>query len=100
MVNPLRRLDRLQQRWRALAFPFAVVHRLVNKGLLAVYCADAKVRRQREMRAAARRLIALGGPEGRLVYLSSWLYRRMSPGEIRESRRSEERQRPTGSHDS
>lgn len=24
MVNPLRRLDRLQQRWRALAFPFAV----------------------------------------------------------------------------
>ena len=27
MVNPLRRLDRLQQRWRALAFPFAVVRK-------------------------------------------------------------------------
>jgi tetraprenyl-beta-curcumene synthase len=82
------------------ALPYARFHRLVNKGLLAVYCADAKARRHREMRAAARRLIALGGPEGRLVYLSSWLYRRMSPGEIRESRQSEERQRPTGSHDS
>jgi tetraprenyl-beta-curcumene synthase len=80
--------------------PDAGFHRLVNKGLLAVYCADAKARRHREIRAAARRLICLGGAEGRLVYLSSWLYRRMSPGEIRESRRSEERQRPTGSHDS
>jgi tetraprenyl-beta-curcumene synthase len=78
------------------ALPHARFHRLVNKGLLAVYCADAKVRRQRETRAAARQLIDLGGPEGRLVYLSSWLYRRMSPMEIRESRRSEERQRPTG----
>ena len=27
MVNPLRRLDRLQQRWRPLAFPFAVVRK-------------------------------------------------------------------------
>jgi membrane protein len=27
MVNPLRRLDRIQQRWRPLAFPFAVVRK-------------------------------------------------------------------------
>jgi len=80
--------------------PDAGFHRLVNKGLLAVYSADAKARGHREIRAAARRLICLGGAEGRLVYLFSWLYRRLPREEIRESRRPEERQRPTGSHDS
>jgi tetraprenyl-beta-curcumene synthase len=69
--------------------PHAGFHRLVNKGLLAVYCADAKVRRPREIRAAARRLISLGGAEGRLVYLFSWLYRRLSPGDGRSARRGE-----------
>jgi tetraprenyl-beta-curcumene synthase len=63
------------------ALPFAGFHRLVGKGLLAVYCADAKVHRHREIRAAASRLISLGGAEGRLVYLLSWLYRRLSPGD-------------------
>jgi len=69
------------------ALPYAGFHRLVNKGLLAVYCADAKVRRQRETRAAARRLISLGGAEGRLVYLFSWFYRRMSPGDAGSAHR-------------
>ncbi len=76
--------------------PHARFHRLVNKGLLAVYCTDAKVRRQTEMRAVARRLISLGGAEGRLVYLFSWLYRRLSPGETRGSRRPEEQMPPAG----
>ena len=63
------------------ALPNAGFHRLVIKGLLAVYCADAKVHRHRELRAAASRFISLGGAEGRLIYLLSWLYRRMSPGD-------------------
>lgn len=71
------------------ALPYARFHRLVNKGLLAVYCADAKVGRQGETRAAARRLISLGGAEGRLVYLLSWLYRRLSPGDGGAARRGE-----------
>lgn len=69
--------------------PYARFHRLVNKGLLAVYCADAKVRRHREIRVAARRLISLGGAEGRLVYLFSWLYRRLSRGHAGSALRSE-----------
>ena len=67
--------------------PCARFYRLVNKGLLAIYCADAKVRRQSGMRAAVRRLISLGGAEGRLVYGFSWLYRRMSPGDAGSAHR-------------
>ncbi len=58
--------------------PYARFHRLINKGLLGIYCADKKVYRQKEVRTAARRLVLLGGSEGLLFYFVCWLYRRMA----------------------
>lgn len=58
------------------ALPEAPFHRLVNKGLLAIYCSDRKVHAQRDVRSAVRRLVVLGGAEGLLLYLACWLYQR------------------------
>jgi tetraprenyl-beta-curcumene synthase len=58
------------------ALPDAPFHHLINKGLLAIYCADRKVRAQKEVRMVARRLVLLGGAEGLLLYLLCWLYQR------------------------
>jgi len=60
------------------ALPHARFHRLINKGLIGVYCADKKVCRQREVRMAARRLVILGGSEGLFLYAACWLYRRLA----------------------
>jgi tetraprenyl-beta-curcumene synthase len=60
------------------ALPYARFHRLINQGLLGIYCADKKVCRQKEVRMAARKLVFLGGGVGLFFYLICWLYRRMA----------------------
>ncbi|HEY5528081.1 MAG TPA: tetraprenyl-beta-curcumene synthase family protein [Thermoleophilia bacterium] len=58
------------------ALPYTRFHRLINRGLLGIYCADKKVYQQKEVRVAARKLVLQGGTEGLFFYLVCWLYRR------------------------
>lgn len=51
-------------------------HYFINKGLLAIYLADEKVRKQKEVEEIARRLIKIGGGPTWFFFLNSWIYRR------------------------
>jgi tetraprenyl-beta-curcumene synthase len=59
------------------ALPYAKFHRLINRGLLGIYCADKKVYRQKEVRKVAREMVFLGGGVSLFFYLVCWVYRRM-----------------------
>ena len=78
--NPRELVARLSHFYRQAQSSVSVLphrgfHRLVMRGLLGVYCSDKKVSRQKEVRAAARTLILLGGGAGRFFYLVVWLCR-------------------------
>ncbi len=51
-------------------------HRLINKGLIAIYLADEKVQAQKEIKRLAKRFIRFGGLPTVFFYLNSWVYRR------------------------
>ncbi len=51
-------------------------HRLINKGLLAIYLADQKVQQDKELKRTAKRFIRFGGLPTVFFYLNSWVYRR------------------------
>jgi len=70
------------------ALPYARFHRLINQGLLGIYCADKKVYRQKEVRMVARKLVFLGGGVGLFFYLICWLYRRMAASDPQSARRT------------
>jgi tetraprenyl-beta-curcumene synthase len=67
------------------ALPDARFHRLINKGLLAIYCADRKVHAQKDVRMVARKLVFLGGSEGLFLYLLCWLYQRTAASDPRSA---------------
>ncbi len=58
--------------------PDAKFHHLMISGLLSIYLSDRKVSRQKDVRAIARKLLALGGAETFFFYLHCWVYRRLS----------------------
>lgn len=64
------------------ALPYAGFHRLINSGLLGIYCADEKVYRQKEVRKAARKLVLMGGWVSVFFYLVCWVYRRISASNL------------------
>ncbi|MCG6533500.1 MAG: tetraprenyl-beta-curcumene synthase family protein, partial [Syntrophales bacterium LBB04] len=68
------------------ALPYAKFHRLINQGLLGIYCADKKVYRQKEVRKAAQKLVFLGGGVSLFFYLVCWVYRRMASGGLKVPR--------------
>jgi len=51
-------------------------HYLINKGLVAIYLADEKVQKQKEVKETAKKFIKLGGVSTLFFYLNSWVYRR------------------------
>jgi len=57
--------------------PHARFHRMINRGLLGLYLADNKVKREKRMREMARKIGRQGGILSFFVYLNSWLYRWM-----------------------
>jgi tetraprenyl-beta-curcumene synthase len=57
--------------------PEARFHRMINRGLLGLYLADTKVKRQRRLRELARKIGRQGGMLSFFVYLNCWLYRWM-----------------------
>ena len=62
--------------------PNAAFHRLINQGLLGIYCSDPKVRAQAKVGRAARELVLQGGVPARFFYSGCRLYRRMAAGDI------------------
>jgi tetraprenyl-beta-curcumene synthase len=57
--------------------PHPYFHRMLSRGILAVYLADRKVDRQKKVRRVARRMIHMGGPLSYFFFFSSWVYRRV-----------------------
>lgn len=52
-------------------------HRMVNRGLFAIYLSDKKVSRQETVHRMARKIIRLGGWTTYFFYLNGWIYRRI-----------------------
>ncbi|MBU8905287.1 tetraprenyl-beta-curcumene synthase family protein [Desertibacillus haloalkaliphilus] len=52
-------------------------HTMINKGLLAIYLADEKVRKQEDVRDLSKRVLRLGGTSSLFFYLNSWVFRRV-----------------------
>lgn len=52
-------------------------HYFINKGLLAIYLADEKVRKQEKVRGISKKLIRIGGGSTWFFFLNGWLYRRL-----------------------
>lgn len=53
-------------------------HRLINNGLLAIYLADDKVKKNPELRKKGHQLIQSGGAPTMFFYLNGWVYRMKS----------------------
>jgi len=53
-------------------------HRMVNRGLFAIYLSDKKVNRQETVHRIAKKMIRLGGWTTYFFYLNGWLYRRIA----------------------
>ena len=60
--------------------PHANFHRLINKGLLAIYLADRKVNKQYKVKRQARKIMRKAGTSGWFFLMNGWLYRRLKPG--------------------
>ncbi|PYZ95542.1 tetraprenyl-beta-curcumene synthase [Alteribacter lacisalsi] len=61
--------------------PDAGFHKLINKGIIAIYLADEKVQTDPEMKRTARRMIRFGGASTVFFYLNSWVFRKVSDKE-------------------
>ncbi|UCZ55369.1 tetraprenyl-beta-curcumene synthase family protein [Bacillus shivajii] len=58
--------------------PDSKFHKLINNGLLAIYLADDKVKKDRELKLKGKRLIQRGGAPTFFFYMNGWVYRRKS----------------------
>ncbi len=52
-------------------------HRMINRGLFAIYLSDKKVSRQEKVHRMAKKIIRLGGWTTFFFYLNGWIYRRI-----------------------
>lgn len=66
-----------QAQLSVLNLPDAKFHQLINRGLLSIYLADAKVARQKDVQLIAKKMLRLGGSEAFFFYLHCWIYRRL-----------------------
>ncbi|EZH68088.1 hypothetical protein DH09_01515 [Bacillaceae bacterium JMAK1] len=74
MVERFHFLDRkAEENLRGL--PDEEFHRMIKRGLYAIYLSDGKVQGNMEMKHAAKRLIQLGGIPTKIFYYNSWIFR-------------------------
>lgn len=59
------------------ALPHRQFHHFINKGLMAIYLADEKVRKQKQVKAIAKRLIRISGGSTLFFFFNCWFYRRL-----------------------
>lgn len=57
--------------------PHAQFHRMVNRGLFAIYLSDRKVKKQKMVREMAQKILRRSGWTTRFFYMNGWLYRRI-----------------------
>ncbi|RNA70425.1 tetraprenyl-beta-curcumene synthase family protein [Alteribacter keqinensis] len=50
-------------------------HRFIRKGLIAIYLADDKVKKDRIFRQKSRQILKHGGMESLFFYMNNWMYR-------------------------
>lgn len=53
-------------------------HFFINRGLIAIYLADEKVRKQKQVYRVAKKLLKIGGGATWFFYVNSWFYRRLN----------------------
>lgn len=58
--------------------PNGKFHRLINNGLIAIYLADDKVKKDVDLKKKGKRLIRSGGVSTLFFYLNGWMYRQKS----------------------
>lgn len=51
-------------------------HRMINRGIIAIYIADEKVQKDKEMKKKSKKMIKTGGLPTLIFYLNSWMYRK------------------------
>ncbi|NEU30010.1 tetraprenyl-beta-curcumene synthase family protein [bacterium LRH843] len=64
-----------------LTLPDWKFHRLLLRGAIAIYIADEKVQKDKEMKKKSRKMIKKGGLPTLIFYLNSWVFRRGSEQE-------------------
>jgi tetraprenyl-beta-curcumene synthase len=57
--------------------PDQMFHRSINHGLLGIYLADEKVKKQKHIQKTAKNIIQFGGRSTFFFYLNGWIYRKM-----------------------
>ncbi|MCQ6274448.1 tetraprenyl-beta-curcumene synthase family protein [Bacillus sp. V3B] len=60
--------------------PYKRFHQLINRGLLALYLSDEKVRKQKNVRRLATDMIKVGGPSCFFFFINAIVYRRFQKG--------------------
>ena len=58
--------------------PHSKFHQMINRGLIGIYLADKKVRKQERVRLMVKNIIRLGGWPTFFFYLNGWIYRRIT----------------------
>ncbi len=51
-------------------------HKMIIRGVIAIYISDEKVQKDKEMKIKSKKMIKMGGLPTLLFYLNSWMYRR------------------------
>lgn len=51
-------------------------HRMMNRGMIALYIADEKVQKDKEMKKKSKQMIKTGGLSTAIFYLNTWMFRR------------------------
>lgn len=75
MVQRIRHIkDKADESIRSL--PDWQFHKLINRGLIAIYLADKKVHEDQKIKHTAKRFISFGGLPTMFFYLNSWVFRR------------------------
>ncbi|MBO0992453.1 tetraprenyl-beta-curcumene synthase family protein [Bacillus sp. SD088] len=57
--------------------PDTKFHKLINRGLLAIYLSDQKVNKQKKVRPLARKIMKQSGPTGYFFYWNGRIYRHL-----------------------
>ncbi|WP_332633873.1 tetraprenyl-beta-curcumene synthase family protein [Halalkalibacter flavus] len=51
-------------------------HRMIIRGVIAIYIADEKVQKDKELKKKSKKMVQMGGLPAMLFLLNSWIYRR------------------------
>ncbi len=68
----------MQQADKSVArLPHAKFHQMINRGLLSIYLADKKVKKQKRVQKMAKKIGRHGGLLAFFFYVNCWIYRRI-----------------------